>query len=158
MSTRTFAILALVLASCAPQAPEGFLKPGAVMRSIADFRQSGLDGQWIEVAGFPRARCTPGSVDFSQDGTRTSAASCFLPMPSGAVTPSGLGRFTVGGQEYWVLWVDADYRTLVLGTPSGAFGAVLNRGGPIPPDRMRAAERVLDFNGYRVEALVRRGG
>lgn len=68
---------------------------------------------------------------------------------SGPVMAAGPGRFTVGGGEaWWVLWDEADNRTLVIGTPSGAFGFVLNRDDTISGDRMVAAREILDFNGY----------
>ncbi len=52
-----------------------------------------------------------------------------------------------------MLWVDEGYRTAVIGTPDGSFGFVLNRDAAIPADRMEAARRVLDFNGYDLAQL-----
>jgi apolipoprotein D and lipocalin family protein len=66
----------------------------------------------------------------------------------GPLQPTGPGRFVIAGQEWWVLWADGDYRTLVIGTPSGRFGFVLNRAGGISADRMRAAREILEWNGY----------
>ncbi|MEZ5912411.1 MAG: hypothetical protein R3D84_09475 [Paracoccaceae bacterium] len=69
------------------------------------------------------------------------------------------GRFRpalggVAGQSWWVLWLDSGARTLVVGTPSGDFGAILDReGAAIPPDRMQAAREVLAFNGYDLTRL-----
>jgi apolipoprotein D and lipocalin family protein len=57
------------------------------------------------------------------------------------------------GAEWWVLWVDADYRTLVVGTPSGSFGIILNRTADLPPDRLAAARDVLAWNGYDLTRL-----
>ena len=57
-------------------------------------------------------------------------------------------------EEGWVLWADADYRTLVIGTPSGRFGFVLNREAVLPPDRLLAVQDILRFNGYRSDDLV----
>lgn len=72
---------------------------------------------------------------------------------AGALIPTGPGRFAVAGMEdWWVLWVDSDYRTLVIGTPSGRFGFVLDR-GEIAPDRLTAATEIFDFNGYTTTAL-----
>jgi apolipoprotein D and lipocalin family protein len=72
------------------------------------------------------------------------------------VTPVGPGRFTLGaGAPWWVLWDDADNRTLAIGTPSGAFGFVLNRGADIPSDRIVAAREILDFNSYDLSRLRR---
>ena len=58
-----------------------------------------------------------------------------------------------GQQPWWVLWADTDYRTLVIGTPSGAFGFVLNRGGLLPEDRLRSAREVLAWNRYDLALL-----
>ncbi len=67
--------------------------------------------------------------------------------------PAGPGRFVIGDQLWWVLWADADYRTLAIGTPSGQFGLILNRDGALPPDRLRAAREIFDFNGYDIARL-----
>jgi apolipoprotein D and lipocalin family protein len=67
--------------------------------------------------------------------------------------PVGPGRLAVAGEDdWWVLWVDSGYRTLAVGTPSGRFGFVLDRGA-IAPDRLTAAREVFDFNGYVSGAL-----
>jgi len=50
--------------------------------------------------------------------------------------------------QYWVLWVDADYRTAAIGTPSGSFGWVIDRSPSGGADRIQAAKDVLSFNGY----------
>ena len=72
-----------------------------------------------------------------------------------AAARNGAGRFQPAkGEVWWVLWVDEEYRTAVIGTPSGAFGAVINRTASIKPDRLRAAREVLDFNGYDVSRLI----
>jgi apolipoprotein D and lipocalin family protein len=72
---------------------------------------------------------------------------------SGLVGNAGPGRLAVKGMEdWWIVWVDSGYRTLAIGTPSGRFGFVLDRGA-IPEDRLNAAREVLDFNGYAAEAL-----
>ena len=69
--------------------------------------------------------------------------------------PVGPGRFQVPGQPapWWVLWADVDYRTLVIGSPDGRVGFMINRGG-FPADRIIAAREILDFNGYDLKRLV----
>jgi apolipoprotein D and lipocalin family protein len=65
------------------------------------------------------------------------------------------GRFAVDGMDdWWVLWADGDYRTLVIGTPSGRFGFVLNRESLLPADRLRAVRDIVRFNGYRSEDMA----
>ncbi len=53
--------------------------------------------------------------------------------------------------DLWVLWVDPDHNTAALGDPEGQFGFVATRAGAVRSDQIRAAEQVLDFNGYRTE-------
>lgn len=68
---------------------------------------------------------------------------------AGPFTPGKPGRFGVDGMaDWWVLWVDGDYRTLVIGTPSGEFGFVLNRDDHMPADRLQAVRDIMRFNGY----------
>ena len=55
--------------------------------------------------------------------------------------------------DYWVLWVDTDYRTAVVGTPAGRSGWILNREPTIPADRLKAARDILAFNGYDLTQL-----
>ena len=72
---------------------------------------------------------------------------------AGLAEPVGPGRLRIKGQaDWWVLWVDSGYRTLAIGTPSGQFGFVLDRGA-IPGDRLTAAREIFDFNGYATAAL-----
>jgi apolipoprotein D and lipocalin family protein len=72
---------------------------------------------------------------------------------SGTAPLVGPGRLRVNGEEWWVIWVDVGYRTLAIGTPSGRFGIILDRGA-IPGDRLEAAREIFDFNGYRTQALT----
>jgi apolipoprotein D and lipocalin family protein len=151
--TRRFAFVLAVLSACAPPPAPSYRVPGTPIYSVALFEQSSLSGSWYEVAGFPlQAGCGPGPVTFAP---QAQGAGCFLPL-SGTAVSSGPGRFTAGGRKYWVLWIDGDARTAVIGTPSGAFGAVLNRDAAIPSDRMEAARRVLAANGYDMARLVER--
>lgn len=70
------------------------------------------------------------------------------------------GRIIVGtppfGTEYWVLWVDADYRTAAIGTPSGSFGWIIDRKRTGGADRLKAAADMLAFNGYATDRLQTR--
>jgi apolipoprotein D and lipocalin family protein len=93
-------------------------------------------------------------VVFAEGGASAASESCRLPLSGTArLTVSGPGRFTAGGVDYWVLWVDEEYRTMAIGTPSGSFAGVLNRGATISEDRLRAVRRILEFNGYDLDRL-----
>lgn len=157
--------LALLLGACAakPPVPQNFRKPGTPIYSIAAFDPSRLPGKWSEVASFAPegAACRPGGLEIVQTGAglRATGRLCRAGAEvghSGALTPVGPGgRMMLAGEAepLWVVWVDTDYRTLVIGTPSGRFGWVLNRGGALPSDRLKAAREILDWNGYDLARL-----
>lgn len=153
MSRLTLA-LAFALAACVaktPGLPSGEFRPkGGQIYSSAVLDASRLPGRWKQVATFGPARCAPGGVEIKPGGTAAFRL-CLAGKDvagAGPLQPIGPGRFAIAGQEWWVLWADGDYRTLVIGTPSGRFGFVLNRGGVISADRMTAAREILDWNGY----------
>ena len=157
--------MALWLCGCTapiPQAEQNFRKAGAPIYSIAAFEPSRLGGQWAEVASFaPESHsCRAGGLHIRQAGAGQYADGRLCRggvevSRSGALASTGPGRMSLSGEAepLWVIWVDTDYRTLVLGTPSGRFGWVLNRGGAISPDRMQAARDILAWNGYDVSRL-----
>lgn len=150
-----------LLAACqTPEPISRFRNPTAPIWSNAQFDLSRLPGRWRQSATFAMARsgCAPGGAEIQRTGSGfvIAARLCLDGKDTalaGPLTVSGPGRFQVAGQEWWVIWVDTDYRTLAIGTPSGAFGFVLNRGGALPPDRLRAAREIFDFNGYDLRNL-----
>ena len=145
--------LALLAGCAAPVAEETYIR--AVEKpvySIAGFDPARLSGDWVQVAGFGRA-CQGGRLQMA------AALSYDLCLPSGRAAgvarASGVpGRFEAPEGALWVLWADADDRTLVIGGPDGRMAAVLNRAGGISSDRMQAARDILGFNGYDVSHLV----
>lgn len=152
------AVLALV--SCGRPAPEVALRAeGAPIYSSAVLDRTRLEGEWQQVGTFVAVGsvdCTPGGVRFQ--GGMAEWDLCLAGGPSrgaGAMVTGLPGRFTLPGMaEWWVLWVDADYRTALIGTPGGEFGFVLNRGGPLPPDRLQAVRDIATFNGYHAGDLA----
>lgn len=68
------------------------------------------------------------------------------------------GRLVLGdppfATEYWVLWVDDDYRTAAIGTPSGTFGWIIDRERTGGEDRITAASEILEWVGYDMSLLV----
>ena len=160
----------LLLAACSAAAPppaEGFRDRTKPIYSNAVYDPGRIAGDWVQVAAFARGEgpgCAPGRVQV--EGTAqalTGAGALCLDGArlafSGALEPAGPGRVRpaeaegVLAQDWWLLWVDVDYRTLVVGTPSGAFGFILDRSGGLPADRMTAAREVLDWNGYDLGRL-----
>ncbi len=151
--------LLLALCACVSAAPvtvQAFRDPAAPIYSAAALDAGRLAGNWVEVAGVQSAkgncrkgggmRVKAGTVDYRLcvDGRMVKGR--------GALRAIGPGRFALPGlaQPVWVLWVDGDYRTLVIGTPKGGFGTVLDRGA-ISPDREAAAREILDWNGYNLD-------
>ncbi len=159
-------VLAILVSACVPrQAPQTvtFRDTSRQIYSIVAFDPAATAsaGPWTQVAGFATAAtgCKSGSLTYSPgaDGLHVSYALCLSGQRvegQGRVEPAA--RFTLPGvaAPLWVLWADADMRTMVVGTPSGQFGFILNRGGAISSDRLAAARDILRFNGYDLDALV----
>lgn len=157
--------LVLLLASCAAAPQPAALGPYRVatapMYSNAVLVLPKLAGRWQQVASFGlAAQCMSGEADIRQTprGLQVSYRLCLSGQDSRGTGPLhaiGPGRFAAPAQRspWWVLWADADYRTLVIGTPDGSFGFILNRGS-FPVDRLKAAREILDWNGYDLSKLV----
>ncbi len=162
--------LALLLSACgAAQQVPGYRKPGTDIWSNAVLEVPRLAGEWRQAADFaPRgASCAPGALTIrpvADGGLEVAGRLCLGGQSraiAGRLTASGPGRFRPVGPgfagadaEWWVLWADTGYRSLVIGTPSGAFGFALDRGGAMPADRRNAAREILDWNGYDVTRAV----
>jgi apolipoprotein D and lipocalin family protein len=128
--------------------------------SSAAFDPAQVTGTWQQVAAFTArpGACRGGAVTVAP-ATGGFAVKGLLCLDGEArkvdalARPVGPGRLSVEGQEdWWVLWVDSGYRTLAVGTPSGRFGFVLDRGA-IPRDRLVAAGEIFAFNGYTAGRL-----
>ena len=155
-------ILCLLLAACAakPLETQGFRLEGGPIYSIAALRRDQITGHWVQVATFApdaKAACGPGSVDIDAN----LQARWNLCLASGPVQGKGpmiatvAGRYDLAGMPvWWVLWADTDGRTLVVGTPSGRMGFILNREADMPADRLRAARDILQFNHYDLTNLA----
>ena len=153
------ALTLLLLAACAgpgPEADAGFRSAGAPIWSAAAFAPAEIAGRWQQVAAYqakPDGKCRGGALEFrpASGGVAVEGElglNGTARRVSGLAKPVGPGRLAVQGQEdWWILWVDSGYRTLAIGTPSGAFGFVLDRSAAAP-DRLAAAREVFDFNGY----------
>lgn len=172
-------VLCAVLAACggggAPEDPFA-LFPSYRDRSVpigskALFEPARYLGLWHEVARFPvpfQAGCVGATAEYGlqADGLLSVLNTCIAAdgatsTISGTAQVVGPGRLVVRfgslpfvAADYWVLWVDEDYRTAVVGTPTGRAGWILNRDPTIPADRLAAAIEVLDFNGYDTSRLV----
>lgn len=153
--------LLLVVACARPVlvTPYSYRDPAVPIYSSAVLTPDQIAGQWRQVADFAAAPrpCRAGPVGITpalQIDARLCLSGQAVPV-AGRLIPVGPGRFAAPGlpDPWWVLWADADRRTLVIGTPSGQVGFVLNRGGPLPADRLTALRDVLAFNGYDLNTL-----
>ena len=121
-----------------------------------------LIGSWRQEAGFG-ARCQGENrqgIDFTVQNRRVHADYnlCMngrIQQGQGEIT-GGQGRYHLPQMQasIWVLWIDADNRSMVLGTPDGQFGMILSK-DPIPQDRLRAAREILAWNGYDLAKMVK---
>ena len=96
------------------------------------------------------------------DQWKIEVSTCRQGAPDGPVESiAGTARIVAPGElevrfsgvpfvaaDYWVLWVDADYETAVVGVPSGRAGWILARTPTIDAARRARAEAVLEANGY----------
>ena len=165
MHRLTAAVFFLVLGACIQKTSETPTRPfraaSAPMWSSAQFNLGKLPGRWGQSASFGSASspCKPGGTEFSNVGgaIHIAARLCLAGQDmsfSGPVNVVGPGRLEIDGQVWWVIWVDTDYRTLAIATPSGAYGFILNRGGRLPSDRLAAAKEIFAFNGYDTAELI----
>ncbi|WP_128253278.1 lipocalin family protein [Falsirhodobacter deserti] len=146
-------VLLLAVAACARSAPapvEVFRDGQVPIYSNAGFDPATLAGTWTQVATFGAA-CAPGALTFASG--RVDGSLCLngqarrISGPFGITGPSRI--LPMGeGEPWWILWIDYDRRSMAIGTPSGTLGFVLDRTGAIPPDRMKAAADIFDWNGY----------
>lgn len=158
---RLMPVLALAFAGCAsaPPATTAFRPAGDPIWSAAAFDPARVAGIWTQVADFRSSgSCTAGAVEITPEGEglQLRGTLCLAGRSeavSGTAPLIGPGRLRVKGEDWWVIWVDVGYRTLAIGTPSGRFGIILDRGA-VPGDRLNAAREIFDFNGYRTDALT----
>ena len=151
-------ILAILAACSAPlqEAPrKAFRAVNAPIYSAAAFQPARAAGQWRQAAtyAFGAQSCPAGGLELRQSGAGLIAKGQLCldgrqVAVNGPLTPKGHGRFGFAGMsDWWVIWVDFDYRTMAIGTPDGSFGFILDRGA-LPRDRLVAAAEIFDFNGY----------
>lgn len=157
-ATHLAPFLLALLAACAPQAP-GLRSGDAQISSSASFDPARFLDVWHVAAAYgAEAGCGPLAETWARTGPDSYRVTGTYCGPNGArafataariTGPGRIARSMPDGPEtLWVLWVDADYRVAVIGTPDGRFARVLSRTPEVREDLMRAARDVLRFNGY----------
>lgn len=161
--------LTFALAACGTggKTRDGFRRDTPIY-SNAVLNLAQTQGRWSQVAGFsqqPDTDCRAGGASIIETATGLAilARLCLDGQALDVNSPlaiTGPGRLTPTAKvpapldrAWWVLWADTDLRTLVIGTPDGSFGFILNRNAPLTPDRLAAAKQVLVFNGYDTSRL-----
>ncbi len=155
------ALVFAVLVGCAavPSPEASFRDLTAPITSVALFDPAQFSGHWETIAAFDADSCGIGVVVASTGAINLSERRCSGDVIYSVAQITGPGRFTPDrgankAREYWVMWVDQTYRTAVIGTVNGEFGMILNRTRDIPSDRMQAARKILDWNGYDLSRLI----
>ena len=165
----------LLLAACAKEAPPvqqgevpGLLRnPTAPLASQADVTAERLQGEWFVRQDVSDQR-EHNSFQFQLDNESLSLMRCRL-LGGGIgcdgetlLVPSGPGRWaakavdqwpSIPDGEMWVLWMDFDDRTLVIGDPLGRYVWVLDRKPEGGADRIKAARDILEWYGYDLDQL-----
>lgn len=161
--TRAAVLCALaLLAGCGTKTEPGgaFRAEGTQISSNALFDPARFADVWHVVGAYGmETGCGPLAETWVLTGPRSyqvTGTQCGRNGARAFATPAqvtGPGRITRSGEELWVMWVDADYRIAVIGTPDGRFGRILSRTPKVRPDLLTAAKEVLDFNGYNPAGL-----
>lgn len=166
-------VAALALAGCVARPPEvaPLRDPAAAISSQVNVTAARLAGTWVvrrawigapylstdHARGMSALRMvrTPQGLrlEGSRFGVDAAKRATFLSFASD-LRPSGPGRFeevggkVFGGAALWILWMDADDRTVAIGTPNGRFGWIMDRKPTGGQDRIKAASDVMEWMGY----------
>ncbi|GFE63435.1 lipocalin family protein [Litoreibacter roseus] len=158
----------VALAACSPPSDQILRDPAAPIASIAEVDITRLTGDWVVVEAFESSEIGAVGDKVRLLPLRTGQSGAEYGLIIGAETGRGMefalnraasGRFeenrlaSRNARAFWVLWVDTDYRTAVIGTPSGRHGWVMDRGQETSPDRLKAARDILDWYGYDLSQL-----
>lgn len=158
----------MLLAGCAAEpvaTPGGYRDPAVAITSSTRFDAAKFAGDWIVIEEFTALAPRPVQLRFRPDGAGYNFSVTFLDSneaPPSGIPPfipyaiTGPGQMEADGPAHvmWVLWVDEDHRTAVLGNPEGTMGRIINRTPRVRADRLKAAREVMAFNGYDVSRLV----
>lgn len=133
------------------------------MYSTADLPPSRLIGRWQQEAGFG-ASCATSQFEGAEFTVQNGAVQVAYHLCINGRIQQGQGPLAGRQGRYdlpqlpmpiWVLWIDADNRSMVLGTPNGRLGLILSKDA-IPRDRLQAAREILAWNGYDLAKMVKR--
>jgi apolipoprotein D and lipocalin family protein len=162
------ALLAFGLAGCG----ERYRDTGVPMTTVAEVDLSRYAGRWYEIARFPvwfQRGCSAVTADYAlrddgrvdvvnrcrRDGETDEARAIARSVdPGNARLKVRFSRIVPIEGDYWVIHLDPDYSTAVVGVPSGSAGWILSRTPQIAPEDRAAAEAALRRNGYDLDRLA----
>ena len=146
----------VLLAACGPAAIDDarlLRKPTVPIGAISRFQVGLFDGVWsvVRTAGgdWRVTKFRVAGPIWEERGTDVVPRTSRI-----AALGTGILRLDYGDgtqRDIWVLWTDPDHQTVAVGDPEGRFGFVAVRQGKRRADQIRAAEQVMDFNGYRTD-------
>ncbi|WP_300029045.1 lipocalin family protein [uncultured Roseobacter sp.] len=160
-------LCAALLAGCATAPAPGFRDAGVPITATTRFTPVAFSGRWHVIEAYPSA-LFPGCAGQTWEAATAEAparltvrcgAAVALDVPL-AVNPRGVlqagsSDLNRADRALWVMWMDEDARTAVIGTPGGEMGWIVNRTPDLRGDRLAAAREIMDFNGYNLAALPR---
>ena len=165
-------LLSLVVAACGPV----YRDPEVAMQPVPALDLERYAGRWYEIARFPvffQEGCVAVTADYGPradggvdvlnacrkgglDGP-LETATAVARRPDPAATDGRLKvRFAgvpVSG-DYWVIFIDPDYRLAVVAVPSGRAGWILARSPRIGSRELGLAKAALQAAGYDLDQLT----
>jgi apolipoprotein D and lipocalin family protein len=156
--------LCLLLVACSPAITpsQTFRNVQKQMYSTADMPPSRLIGRWRQEAGFG-ANCGKTRFQGAEFTVQNGAMEVAYHLCLNGRVQQGHGPLAGRQGRYhlpqlavpiWVLWIDADNRSIAIGTPDGSLGMILSKDA-IPNDRLQAASEILAWNGYDLAKMAK---
>ncbi|HBZ45662.1 MAG TPA: lipocalin [Maritimibacter sp.] len=144
-------LFALVALTACGSRPGGLRDTSVQMNAMVGIPAARLAGHWQEVAAIGRQ--PGGTWAINVDGTGGLIVDGPDGIGQGRLSETGKLTLSTFAAPLFLLWIDVDNRTAVLGTPSGAPAIVLDRRAALPADRANAVRDILDWNGYDLGQL-----
>ncbi len=175
MWTRPIAAAALAAAALgAACSGDAYRDTTVPMQTVEAVDLDRYAGRWYEVARYPnwfQADCVDVTADYTlrEDGRVDVVNACLRERNGQRVTAEAVARavdetgarlkvrffsllpFLEG--DYWILYLDEDYQTAVVGNPSGSSGWILSRNPTATDSQLERALLALEQNGYDISRL-----
>ncbi|MDW4548589.1 lipocalin family protein [Defluviimonas sp. D31] len=166
--------MAFVLGLASAASAEAYRDRSVPIETVSELDIERYAGRWYEIARFPNSfekGCVGVTADYTlrKDGQVSVLNTCRKGALDGPVkTAKGVARIEGPGKlsvtfvpwlpfargDYWVLYLDADYSLVAIGTPRGKTGWILARQPMISAEQRSRAEAALRRNGYDTSKLI----